>query len=55
MKKLNIDKQEKSKVSIIFSKPFNKLNKEEKKEVLKIGAKDFSKRFANVIRELAKT
>lgn len=55
MKNLELNKEEKRKITQLLTKPFDKLSKKDQKVVLTLGAKDFRKRFSTVIKELART
>jgi hypothetical protein len=49
-----LDKNEKKELSLIFSKPFNHLDKKDQERVLELAAKDFSGKFTGVIKELSR-
>ncbi len=49
-----LDKDEKKEFSLIFSKPFDRLEKKDQERVLELAAKDFSGKFTKVIEELSR-
>lgn len=53
MNTLALNKEEKKQLNELFSKNLSKLSDKEKKEVLQLGVKDFSKRFGPIIQKLA--
>jgi predicted AlkP superfamily phosphohydrolase/phosphomutase len=55
MNRLALNQKEKKKLLTLSNKGFNKLSKTKQEELLKLGAKDFSKRFSKVIRDLSRT
>jgi hypothetical protein len=53
MNALALNKKEKKQLKNLTSKNFSNLSDDEKKEVLQLGVKDFSKRFGPIIQKLA--
>jgi hypothetical protein len=47
-------KDEKKEFSSLFSRPFNDLNKKDQERALELAAKDFSRKFAGVIKDLSR-
>lgn len=53
MEKMALNPQEKKELNRIFGKPFDRLSPAERKEVIELGSKDFSRRFGSTIRQLS--
>jgi hypothetical protein len=54
MNVLSLTKEQKKSLKSLISKPSSKRTLKEKKGVLELGAKDFSKRFAETLKRLSK-
>lgn len=52
-KKLALSVEDKRELLLLAEKPFDRLTDEERKKLLELGAKDFSKKFISVIKTLA--
>jgi hypothetical protein len=53
MNQLALNKKEKKQLKSLTSRQFSSASRENQKKILQLGAKDFSIRFASIIKKLA--